>query len=121
MTIGIAASGPHAAKAIIAALAAVEAIGTGAIGGFVSLAAISGGVLHRAQTQTGGGRALFEGPTPPHFLEANLAVLMSSGPNRPAPWRNSHRAMRKLVSSPAIAFPMRQVKRARRSTRKFSP
>jgi hypothetical protein len=92
MTIGIAVSGPRAGLAAFRALAAVEAVGRGGIGGFVSFAAIDrSGVLHRAETQRGGTRTLFTtgektGVEPPEdLLEAPLAVLMSSGPDRPAP------------------------------------
>lgn len=92
MTIGIAVAGPLAGLAAFRALAAVEVVARGAIGGFVSFAAIAGdGVLLRAETQRGGTRTLFTaGETtgvepPPAFAQARLAVLMSSGPDRPAP------------------------------------
>ena len=41
MTIGIVAIGPAAGAGIIAGLRGIEKIGRGAIGGFVSLAAVS--------------------------------------------------------------------------------
>lgn len=85
MTIGIAAFGPNAGEAILRGLATVEAVGRGAIGGFVSLAVISGGELLRAETQTGGSTALFAGALPAAYRRAQVAVLMSSGPNRPEP------------------------------------
>lgn len=89
MTIGIAAHGPNAGLAIIRALAAVESVGRGAIGGFVSFVAIGeNGRLHRAETQTGGTAGLFPrgiGSMPPDLAQANIAGLMSSGPNRPEP------------------------------------
>lgn len=92
MTIGIAVSGPRAGLAAFRALAAVESVGRGAIGGFVSFVVIDGdGVLRRAETQRGGTRTLFTagertGVDPPEaFREAPLAALMSSGPDRPAP------------------------------------
>ena len=92
MTIGIAVTGPRAGLAAFRALAAVESVARGAIGGFVSFAAITGdGRLIRAETQRGGTGTLFTaGETtgvepPPEFAEARLAVLMSSGPDRPAP------------------------------------
>jgi len=85
MTIGIAASGPRAGQAILGALAAVEAIGIGAIGGFVSLAVIVDGEIVRAEIQQGGSRALFAGEVPARIANAEIAVLMSSGPNRPVP------------------------------------
>jgi hypothetical protein len=86
MTIGIAASGPGAGRAILAGLATVETVGRGAIGGFVSFAVIAGGAVHRAETQVGGSAALFSGEAMPDlFGRATIAALMSSGPNRPAP------------------------------------
>ena len=55
MTIGIAASGPSAGAGIMVGLRAIEAIGRGAIGGFVSLAVLTlDGRLVRAETQKDG-------------------------------------------------------------------
>ena len=87
MTIGIAVSGPGAAAAALAALAAVEAVGRGAIGGFVSLTAISGvGGLLTATTQRGGSAAVrASNPCGGALETARLVVLMSSGPDRPEP------------------------------------
>lgn len=92
MTIGIAVAGPSAGLAAFRALRAVERISRGAIGGFVSFAAISESEgLIRAETQRGGTHTLFTagettGIDPPApFAEARLAVLMSSGPDRPVP------------------------------------
>ncbi|MEM7041818.1 MAG: hypothetical protein AAF543_03295 [Pseudomonadota bacterium] len=92
MTIGIAVRGPGAGLAAFRALAAVEKVGRGAIGGFVSFVAITaGGELLRADTQRGGTTTLFiEGEMtgiepPPEIANAPLAGLMSSGPDRPAP------------------------------------
>lgn len=92
MTIGIATSGPMAGLAAFRALAAVEAVGRGAIGGFVSFAAITAsGEMMRAETQRGGTRTLFTagestGVDPPAAIaEAPVAALMSSGPDRPSP------------------------------------
>ena len=92
MTIGIAASGDNAGLAIFRALRAVESVGSGCIGGFVSFAAISGaGVLVRATTQRGGTSTLFvvnerTGTDPPRDIaSARVAALMSSGPDRPEP------------------------------------
>lgn len=89
MTIGIAAYGPNAGLAVLRALSAVEAVGRGAIGGFVSLAALTstGGTV-RAETQDGGSRGLFADgldTAPPDILTAPVAGLISSGPNRPEP------------------------------------
>lgn len=89
MTIGIAAHGPNAGKAVLRALAAVEAVAHGAIGGFVSLVVIAGnGRIVRAEVQRGGTGALFpeaEGGVPVEIAEAMTAALMSSGPDRPEP------------------------------------
>ena len=92
MTIGIGAMGPCAGLAVFRALAAAEAVGAGAIGGFAVFAAITAdGRLFRAETQRGGTATLFtEGETtgtepPPRIAEAPFAALMSSGPDRPAP------------------------------------
>jgi hypothetical protein len=87
VTIGIAAYGPRAGQAILEGLRAAERLGRGAIGGFVSFAAIGeDGLLHRAETQRDGTRGLFGGePLPAQLARARHAVLMSSGPDRPAP------------------------------------
>lgn len=86
MTIGIAVSGPRAGLAAYRALRAVELAGRGAIGGFVSLAALNDGDLHRAECQRGGALALWDGADPPpEIAEARLVGLMSSGPDRPEP------------------------------------
>jgi hypothetical protein len=87
VTIGIAAFGERAGKAVIDGLAAAEAVGHGALHGFVSFVAIgSDGRLHRLEIQTGGAGALqAREPIPDFLAEARWAALMSSGPNRPAP------------------------------------
>lgn len=92
MTIGIAATGPNAGLAVYLALAAVERVASGAIGGFATLAVIDRqGRLHRASTQRGGTRTLFIEtehtgvPPPPVIASASFAALMSSGPERPVP------------------------------------
>ncbi|MDE0001304.1 MAG: hypothetical protein OXQ29_01235 [Rhodospirillaceae bacterium] len=92
MTIGIAASGKNAGLAIFRALKAVEAVGSGCIGGFASLAAITDDRdLVRAVTQRGGSSTLFVvdertgTDPPPRVAEAPIAALMSSGPDRPEP------------------------------------
>ncbi len=92
MTIGIAVRGPGAGLAVFRALATVEKVGRGAIGGFVSFVALTAdGELLRAETQRGGTATLFTdgektGSEPPTAVaNAPLAGLMSSGPDRPAP------------------------------------
>ncbi len=92
MTIAIAATGPHAGWAIFKALEAAEAVGEGAIRGFVMFAVITPtGKLLRYETQRGGTRTLFtEGETtgvapPPEVQDAISAALISSGPDRPLP------------------------------------
>lgn len=85
MTIGIAAHGGGAAAAIVAALSAAEGFASGAIGGFVSLAAIVEGRVEHAEVQVGGAAALFPNGAPTWLAASRCAVLMSSGPNRPAP------------------------------------
>lgn len=87
MTIGVAAAGPGAGRAILEALAAVEGFATGAVGGFLSFAALDAeGRLRRAAVQRGGARALLaSGTLARAALAAPRAVLMSSGPDRPEP------------------------------------
>ena len=86
MTIGMVAIGPAAGAGIIAGLRGVEKIGRGAIGGFVSLAILSDdGRLLRANVQDGGAEALFSNEIPHEIAQAQLAGLISSGPNRPEP------------------------------------
>lgn len=92
MTIGIAAVGPNAGRAVFEALAAVERVGIGAIGGFAVFAAWTReGALYRAETQRGGTQTLFTngettgGAPPSEVAAATMAAVMSSGPDRPAP------------------------------------
>lgn len=92
MTIGIAACGPGAGLAVVRALAAVEKVGRGAIGGFASFVAFDrAGRLWRAETQRGGTGTLFiagettGGDPPDEIAEAPWAAVMSSGPDRPSP------------------------------------
>ena len=92
MTIGIAASGPNAGLAVYRALAAVQRVAQGAIGGFAVFAALdASGALFRAETQRGGTCTLFTAgettgvPPPSAVAGATRAGIMSSGPDRPAP------------------------------------
>lgn len=92
MTIGIAASGPCAGLAVFRALAAVERVATGAIGGYAVFTAIdANGVIQRAATQRGGSQTLFvdgecTGVEPPEAVAtAKVAGVISSGPDRPEP------------------------------------
>lgn len=86
MTVGIAATGPNAGAGVLAGLRAIEAIGRGAIGGFVSLAVLTKDQqLFRSETQTDGASGLLQKDLPANMLGAPFAALISSGPNRPAP------------------------------------
>ncbi|SDJ24621.1 DUF6963 family protein [Aliiruegeria lutimaris] len=86
MTIGIAVQRAGTARAAIAGLGAVEAVGRGAIGGFVSLAALSpDGQLLKLDTQRGGAKAILASAGWGALETARHAVLMSSGPDRPEP------------------------------------
>ncbi|MBE3638122.1 DUF6963 family protein [Mangrovicoccus algicola] len=86
MTIGIAAAGHCAGTAILETLARIEAVAHGAVGGFISVAAMTAEEeIFRAEGQRGGARALLRSGVPRQLLAAPLAVLMSSGPDRPAP------------------------------------
>lgn len=94
MTIGIGAYGPNAGLAVFRALRAAEKVGTGAIGGFATFAAITGaGAVVFAVTQRGGAATAFtEGETTgvepwPAFAEARIAGVISSGPDRPGDLR----------------------------------
>lgn len=86
MTIGMAVRAPAAGAALLTALSRLEAISDGAIGGFVSVAAMTAdGTIARAEVQRGGARALLDSLQDRAVLECPLAVVMSSGPDRPAP------------------------------------
>ncbi len=86
MTVGIGATGPRAGAGILAGLRALEAIGRGAIGGFVTLAVLTADqTLLRAETQIGGTAGLWHDTAPQALLDAPFAALISSGPNRPEP------------------------------------
>jgi hypothetical protein len=92
MTIGIAAFGPRAGKAVFDALRAVESVAWGAVRGFAAFVVITGdGRVLRHSTQRGGTSTLFvdgerTGVEPPaEVARACLAAVMSSGPDRPEP------------------------------------
>ncbi|MGB3539527.1 MAG: hypothetical protein WBA42_15330 [Mesorhizobium sp.] len=92
MTIGILAVGPCAGLAVFRALAAIEKVATGSIGGYAAFAILdAAGRVHRAETQRGGSQTLFidgetTGVMPPEEIStARFAAVMSSGPDRPAP------------------------------------
>ena len=77
---------PGAARAALAGLEAVEAVGRGAIGGFVSLTVLApDGAVHDLGVQRGGARAMLAEPQLAALRDARLAVLMSSAPDRPEP------------------------------------
>lgn len=85
MTIGLGMAGPRAGLAVLRALAAVERVGRGAIGGFVSMAVITtDGQVVRAETQNGGSASLHPDAVAA-MSSAPFAALISSGPNRPPP------------------------------------
>lgn len=95
MTIGIGAFGPNAGQAVFNALRAAERVGTGAIGGFATFAAITGdGRAIFSVTQRGGSATAFtEGETtgvepPADFATARIAAVISSGPDRPGDLRS---------------------------------
>jgi hypothetical protein len=88
MTIGIAAFGPNAGRAVWQGLRAVAQVGRGAIGGYASCVAIrADGEVLRAETQRGGASALLDahGALPEELAAAPFAGVMSSGPDRPEP------------------------------------
>jgi hypothetical protein len=95
MTIGIGAFGPNAGLAVFRALRAAEKVGTGAIGGFATFAAITAdGRAVFSLTQRGGAATAFtEGETTgvepwPEFAGAKVAAVISSGPDRPGDLRS---------------------------------
>lgn len=89
MTIGIGAAGPRAGAAVLEALRAVESVARGEIGGFATFAVITlGGAARIYTTQRGGSTGLrFESHehAPEEVLNAPLAGVISSGPDRPQP------------------------------------
>lgn len=90
MTVGIAAHGAAAGRAVLAGLTAVEAVGRGEIGGFGVFRAIAAdGSMIAAETQRGGAaalRAALERNGLAALAEAApVAALISSGPDRPEP------------------------------------
>ena len=83
MTIGIATRGPDAGLAALRILQAVEALGSGAIGGFAVLHwRETDGRLAHAVTQDLGSLTL---ELPEGWHRARHAAIISSGPNRPEP------------------------------------
>lgn len=89
MTVGIAALGPQAGAAVLESLRAVETVSRGEIGGFVTLAAIANaGDALCFTVPRGGADRLFGGASqepPPELLNARIAGVISSGPDRPEP------------------------------------
>ncbi|MFC4670462.1 DUF6963 family protein [Seohaeicola nanhaiensis] len=83
MTIGIAAYGSGAGRAVLNGVLATEVLGCGSIGGFVVVSFLDDQGLHRQFSgQRGGIAALgaYDGLT-----EARCAAVISSGPDRPEP------------------------------------
>lgn len=90
MTIGIAAHGAGAGRAVLAGLTAVETVGSGEIGGFAVFRAIAAdGTPIAAETQRDGAVALLAALDRQGLVSraeaAPVAALISSGPDRPAP------------------------------------
>lgn len=83
MTVALTVSGPYAVAGLLHGLAALESLGTGAIGGFAVLAAMApNGTVVYAETQTGGSSELYIQSS---WLTYDRAALISSGPHRPEP------------------------------------
>ncbi|QPC44358.1 hypothetical protein HW532_17625 [Kaustia mangrovi] len=89
MTIGIAAYGAGAGAAVAEALAMAERVGRGEIGGFAVFAALVAGRPAFFTTQRGGLGALRAAWSTAGgeaaLMEAPLAAVISSGPDRPEP------------------------------------
>lgn len=84
MTIGIAARGTNAGRAVLRGLLAAELLGRGEIAGFCTFAwRDKSGAFRYATTQRGGTADL--GPVPREACEAGWAALISSGPDRAEP------------------------------------
>lgn len=95
MTIGIAAVGKNAGLAVWKALNSVEKVSKGSIGGFATFVIFDEeGKLEYFCTQRGGSRTLFiEGDSistypPKEVIEARIAGVVSSGPDRTEPLEN---------------------------------
>ncbi|MFJ1301926.1 DUF6963 family protein [Pseudomonadota bacterium AL_CKDN230030165-1A_HGKHYDSX7] len=83
MTIGVAAAGHLAGAAVYDTVLAAELLGRGAIGGFAVFAVLlPDGRLEYRTTQREGITSL---ALPPAWREAELAAVISSGPDRPEP------------------------------------
>lgn len=100
MTVAVVCVGPEAGRAAVEALAHVEKVGHGAIGGFAHLAAVvqdddgdgdgrrKKGRVVRLETQRHGSVSLLGSAAPKDVqdvLQAHVAALISSGPDRPTP------------------------------------
>ncbi|MDO5603689.1 MAG: hypothetical protein Q4G25_00875 [Paracoccus sp. (in: a-proteobacteria)] len=83
MTIGIAAFGAQAGRAVAEGLLAAELLGRGAIRGFAVFSILDAeGRHHQRAVQDGGIAAL---TLPADWMQARHAAVISSGPNRPEP------------------------------------
>ncbi|MEW5420343.1 hypothetical protein [Amorphus sp. 3PC139-8] len=83
MTIGIAAYGPGAGRAVLDGVLATEILGRGAIGGFAVFSVLDErGEHHQVACQEGGVAGL---PGADTYRGAQCAAVISSGPNRPEP------------------------------------
>lgn len=92
MTVAVVCSGPDAGRAALEALAHVEKVGRGAIGGFAHLALVltkdGTGCVVRIETQRHGSTALYQAIGEGEYegvMGATVAALISSGPDRPTP------------------------------------
>jgi hypothetical protein len=83
MTIGIAAYGPEAGRAVLDGVLAAEVLGRGSIGGFIVLSVIDEQGLHRQVGRQNGGVTALGGLDT--LAQARCAAAISSGPDRPEP------------------------------------
>ncbi|MEY8839943.1 hypothetical protein AB9K41_13040, partial [Cribrihabitans sp. XS_ASV171] len=83
MTIGIAAYGPEAGRAVLEGALATEILGCGSIRGFTVFSVLDEQGAHRQFACQNGGVSAIDGIEA--FYDARCAALISSGPNRPEP------------------------------------
>ncbi|WP_051242044.1 DUF6963 family protein [Stappia stellulata] len=83
MTIGIAAYGQNAGRAVLDGLRATEVLGRGAIGGFAVFSILDRQGVHRQIACQRGGASQLQAADA--FGDARCAAVISSGPDRPEP------------------------------------